>query len=581
MRVLGIVDGHNATLCLLENGRVAFAQSEERLSRLKNSSGFPSLTLGYIHERIAPPETIDLAVLYGTSAYGYRHFVDASEPSSTSGGHYWSQRSASDWRRRIIETTLGWKLRRARWDALDRSASLRARIRAKFAELLHMPEERFVAVDHHLSHVYSAIPNIQEWPRALVFTLDGAGDGLCATVSLCEGGRVTRLDSTDEWHSIGAYYWATTLVLGMKGLEHEGKVMGLAPYGRPSAYAPLLRELERRITVTDAGEWKSVHNPDRLPYDLEELFRFQRFDNIAGAVQELTERLVLRWIEGWVRRTGCADVAVAGGVFLNVKLSQRILDAPWMGRFFVVPSAGDESCAIGAAVWGSMTRRPDIAIEPLQGLYLGAEFTDEEVAAEIERSGASARYRVHQPAGIADYVGQLLADNHIVARCCGRMEFGARALGNRSILANPRDPRNVARINQAIKSRDFWMPFAPSILEEEMARYVVHSGRYFAPYMSITFDSTPTARQDLAAAIHPRDFTMRPQAVRREWNPEYHAIISAFAARTGIQGVLNTSFNLHGEPLVCSPRDAIHTLDNSDLDTLVLGSYVLEKIRKG
>ena len=157
------------------------------------------------------------------------------------------------------------------------------------------------------------------------------------------------------------------------------------------------------------------------------------------------------------------------------------------------------------------------------------------------------------------------------------MEFGARALGNRSILANPSDFANLNIINEAIKSRDFWMPFTPSILEEAMPKYIKNHDRIFAPYMCITFDSTPEARKDLKAALHPKDFTVRPQCVLRDWNPDYYEIIKKFMDLTGIGGVLNTSFNLHGEPNVCSPADAIHTLDNSGLNYLAMGSFLLQK----
>ena len=171
----------------------------------------------------------------------------------------------------------------------------------------------------------------------------------------------------------------------------------------------------------------------------------------------------------------------------------------------------------------------------------------------------------------------LLSQNEVVARFDGRMEFGARALGNRSILANPSSFQNIELINSAIKNRDFWMPFTPSILEEDMSRYIVNSGKMEAPYMCITFDTTEEARKDIPAAIHPRDKTARPQCVIESWNPGYHKLISEFNRLTGIGAVLNTSFNLHGEPNVCSPEDAIHTIDSSGLKYLSIGPFLLSK----
>jgi carbamoyltransferase len=205
------------------------------------------------------------------------------------------------------------------------------------------------------------------------------------------------------------------------------------------------------------------------------------------------------------------------------------------------------------------------------------EFSEEEMKTALQETNAYDRYAILQATDINHRLARLLADDQIVARCSGKMEFGARALGNRSILANPSRFDNLHKINDAIKSRDFWMPFTPSILEEDMNRYIVNPRNLQAPYMSMTFDTTVNARRDLAAAIHPRDFTARPQCVMKDWNPDYHELITHFKALTGIGGVLNTSFNLHGEPNVCSPQDAIRTVDRSGLKYLAMGRFLLEK----
>jgi carbamoyltransferase len=433
-------------------------------------------------------------------------------------------------------------------------------------------------MDHHLAHACSVVPNIQDWGQTLVFTLDGYGDDLCATVSQFDGARMSRLDATDERHSLGMYYLETALVLGMKALEDEFKVMGLAPYARPRQREILLEGLRRLLAVDDQGRWQSVPNPERRFAELERVYRFQRFDNVAGAIQSLTEELIVKWVKYWIGKTGCRNVAVSGGVFMNVKASQALAALPEVDRLFVMPSAGDESCAIGSAVWGTMASAPAVKIRPLADLYLGLAFSDEDVDRALVESDAPARYQVTKPAEMHREAARLLAANKIVARCSGRMEFGARALGNRSILANAGDVLNARRINDAIKSRDFWMPFGPSILEEDLPRYVRDlKAAASAPYMCMAFDSTAEAQRDIPAAIHPKDLTLRPQAVSKAWNPEYYAILQAFKELTGVGAVLNTSFNLHGEPVVCSPADAIRALDGSGLEYLILGSYLLKK----
>ena len=579
MRVLGIVHEHTATVCLMEDGRVVFCQSEERLNRLKSSSGFPSETLRHVYDHVAPAESIDLAVVFEKTIQGFLS-MKARGFRPIEGGDYINRRSRKrTLRRRLLQTNPVWRARTLKRALTEKRASLRQEAESYFSHALQLDPRKIRYLDHHLAHAYSVLPSVQGWNKALVFTLDGYGDGLCATVSLYDHGGLRRLSATDERHSVGNYYRHTAWILGMKALEDEFKIAGLAPYATPYACKGLLDELRGLLTVDEQGEWKSVPNPDALFDALARVYRFQRFDHIAGAIQSLTEALIVKWVSYWVGATGCRDVAVAGGVFMNVKASQRLAALEGIDRLFVMPSAGDESCAIGSAVWGTLTCAPDKALQPIRDLYLGVTFSEADVERALADTDAARRYHISRPASMSRHVARLLADNKIVARCSGRMEVGARALGNRSILANPSDPLNVGRINAAIKSRDFWMPFAPSILEEDMPRYVQRHDRMFAPYMCITFDATPEAQHDLAAAIHPKDSTLRPQAVRREWNEPFFDVIHAFKDLTGIGAVLNTSFNLHGEPIVCSPVDAIRTADRSGIEYLVLEGYLLVKQR--
>jgi carbamoyltransferase len=363
----------------------------------------------------------------------------------------------------------------------------------------------------------------------------------------------------------------------MKAPEDEYKVMGLAPYAKPQDFIHLTDQLRGLIRINSSGNWVSIPNPENLLYELERIYRSQRFDRIAGAIQSLTESLVTQWVDFWIRKTGCRNVAVAGGVFMNVKVSQKLAESDSIDRLYVVPSAGDESCAIGCAAWATLTNSPSLRLQPLGDLYLGMEYDRAAIKNALQDSLAESRYFISEPANIGRDLAGLLAQNRIVARFSGRMEFGARALGNRSILANPSDLANVRHLNAAIKNRDFWMPFAPSILEEDMHRYVLNPKQISAPYMCIAFDSVSTARAEIAAAIHPMDFTVRPQVVRKDWNPGFYEIIRMFKEQTGIGALLNTSFNLHGEPMVCSPLDAIRTVDQSGLSHLVLGEFLLTK----
>ena len=577
MRILGIVHEHNATVCLLENGKIIFCQSEERLNRIKNSSGFPVQTLEHVYNHLAPPETINLAVIYEKTITGYLH-TKARAFQPTQGGQYLDPKYLHpSAKRRVLRTDLGWKLREMKWARIERNASLRHEAELYFSRMLKLDNTSIKYLDHHLSHAYSVVPNISEWGEALILTLDGYGDGLCATVSFFDHGKLRRLSACNDRHSLGNYYCDTAWILGMKSLEDEYKIMGLAAYAKPKHYQSLLECLRRLLTIDEKGEWKSRPNPEKRFAELERIYRFQRFDNVAGAIQNLTEELITKWASYWISKTGCRNVAVSGGVFMNVKATQRLAELREIDRLFVMPSAGDESCAIGCVSWASLAYDRSMPLQPLTDLCLGVEFSNAEIEKALSEAGAESRFLITRPANISQQAAKLLAQNEIVARFSGRMEFGARALGNRSILANPCDPRNVLRINGAIKGRDFWMPFAPSILEEDVPRYVCNHERIFAPYMCIAFCSTTAAQRDIPAAIHPKDHTLRPQAVRRDWNRAYYDVLYSFKELTGIGAVLNTSFNLHGEPIVCSPLDAICTVDRSGLDYLILGEYLLSK----
>lgn len=575
---LGISYGHNATVAVACDGYIIFCQSEERLNRIKNSTGFPYLTLEYIYDKICRPEEVDSATLFQQSILGYL-FLKQHDFKPFQYGFYLPPEAYTSGLFRGSE--LRWRL--SQWRAkflIERNDSLIRESLNYFSSATKLPKQKIKFMKHHTAHAYSVIAHIQDWGNALVFTLDGCGDYLSATVSKLVDGRLQVLQETDHRNSLGYLYSIVTSLLGMKAGEHEYKVMGLAPYSSQNYYKPILDKLRKIIWVDNHGQFVAKVPPPALVHVLDDIISNQRFDNVAGAIQALTEELIVEWIGHWINKTGIKNVAVSGGVFMNVKACQKVLQELPIHNYFVMPSAGDESTAIGAAYWGGMQASPSISPKAFTDLYLGMSFSEEEIENEFRASNVSDRYEIHKPEHMSRTIATLLANNEVVARFAGRMEFGARALGNRSILANPSDLSIVEFINASIKNRDFWMPFAPSILYEDMNKYVVGHERIFAPYMVITFDTTELARQHLKAAIHPRDKTTRPQCVLSDWNPEYYEIISEFKKLTGIGAILNTSFNLHGEPIVCSPKDAIHTLDNSGLKYLAIGPFLLKKKNK-
>src|SRR5438876_171221 len=274
-------------------------------------------------------------------------------------------------------------------------------------------------------------------------------------------------------------------------------------------------------------------------------------------------------------------VALGGGCFMNVKANMLLGQEEWVEELFAFPSCGDESNAVGAAYLAYLQecakRGVTGRVEPFGPAYLGNRVTDEDAEAVIRARGLEGRYKIAFQDRIEEKIAELLVSDGVVARCAGRMEFGARALGNRSILANPSDHRVVPLINRMIKNRDFRMAFAPTLLAARAAADLVQPKGLDSPYMMLAMPTRPEAREALVAAVHPQDGTARPQILERTWNPEYHAVIAEFERRTGIGAVLNTSFNLHGEPVVCSAGDAVDTFERSGLPHLAVGHWLISK----
>ena len=383
-------------------------------------------------------------------------------------------------------------------------------------------------LDHHTTHAYSAIANIKDWKEGLVFTLDGVGDYNCASVNIFKEGKLRTIQTTDHYNSLGYFYSSITELLGMRSGEHEFKVMGLAPYSNIKHYSPILVKLRELIIINKKGNFEAKNSPIKLNKILGSIIQYQRFDNVAGAIQALTEELIVLWINFWIKKTSIKNIAVSGGVFMNVKACQKVLEDCNVNKYFIVPSAADESTAIGAAFYGSLRLSKSSNLTPLKDLYLGMSFKDDEIQNYLINNKISDRYVILRPNNINQEVANLLSQNEIVARFNGKMEFGARSLGNRSILANPSDFAMVEEINSKIKIRDFWMPFTPSIIEDDINNYIYNNKNIFCPYMILTFNTTSLAQKHLKAAIHPRDKTIRPQCVVQSWNPEYYELIKEF-----------------------------------------------------
>ena len=584
MIVLGISETHCATAAVLRDGAIVGCASEERFSRLKNDAGYPRLAIdALLRELTLAPSAIDRVVLAGTRIPSYDWMNRVMRDPEYVRQYYAVRLDAP-------RRGLGGRARKlgAKLGVLDPApgkAPLPERERrAAVTTHLAIDGERVSIVDHHTCHAAAAyFGSPFAGAPALVLTNDNSGDGLCATASSAHGTLLERREATPSGPgSLGSFYTLVTLLLGMKPGEHEYKVMGLAPYATAGPTARATAALRTVFDFVEAQpcrfEWKK-RGP--LYRAVLEATLGMRFDWIAGGAQRILEESLLGWARLMRERHGGERLALGGGVFMNVKANMLLADEPWAADLFVFPSCGDESNAVGAAYLGyvDLCARQGIAPapRPFGPAYLGPGIDDAEVEAAMRRRDLAARHRVSEPARMEERIAELLASDGVVARCAGRMEFGARALGNRSILANPSDHRVVPLINRMIKNRDFWMPFAPSVLREREADYLVNPKGLVSPYMMLAFPTNPKRRDEIVAAIHPHDSTARAHIVDEAWNPPYYRVLREFEARTGIGAVLNTSFNLHGEPLVASPEDAVDTFERSGLPHLALGRYLISK----
>jgi carbamoyltransferase len=584
MIVLGISETHCATAAILRDGAIVGCASEERFTRLKNDAGYPRRSVdALLRETGLTAGQIDLVALAGRRAYARewmnRVLHDADYAREYYGVRLVESRGGLERRARKLGARLGLIEPAQGKFGLPETERL-----ALVTDHLGLGAERIVTLDHHACHAAAAyFGSPFGGAEALVLTNDNSGDGLCATASRGRDTTLTRHEAAPSAPgSLGSFYSFVTLLLGMKFGEHEYKVMGLAPYAPAPAVARATAAFGEVFGLTEATPatfaWR--RRGARYPL-LAEATLGQRFDAIAGGAQQVVEDTLLAWARLMRARHGGERLALGGGVFMNVKANMLLAGEEWVRDLFVFPSCGDESNAVGAAYLGYLdlcarAGRP-AAPQPFGPPYLGPGIDDAEVEALLRARDVSTRHRVSEPARMEERIAELLVSDGVVARCAGRMEFGARALGNRSILANPADHRVVGVINRMIKNRDFWMPFAPSVLRERESDYLVNPKGLASPYMMLAFPTNPERRDEIIAAVHPQDGTARAHVVDEAWNPGYHRVIREFERRTGTGAVLNTSFNLHGEPLVGSPGDALDTFERSGLPHLALGRFLISK----
>jgi carbamoyltransferase len=594
MYILGIsAFYHDSAACLLKDGEIIAAAQEERFTRKKHDADFPHHAILYcLKEAGILAKNIDNVVFYEKPFVKFERLLETYLAFAPKG--FTS----------FVKAMPVWIK-----DKLFQKSVLIKELKSTLDESFDWGE-RLLFSEHHLSHAASAYyPS--PFNSAAALTLDGVGEWTTTSLAIGKGSDLKVVKEIHFPHSLGLLYSAFTYYTGFKVNSGEYKMMGLAPYGEPR-YADLIRE--KLITVADDGSFQldmsyfdyatglTMTNKkfDALfggPPRTSETELTQREMDLAASVQEVTEDIVLMLARGIAKETGERNLCLAGGVALNcvangILLREKIFDNIW-----IQPAAGDAGGALGAALstWYLHHNKERVTAterDAMKGGYLGPEFKDAEIEAELTACGAN--FKKLSEYEMIEEVASALADEKAVGWMQGRMEFGPRALGGRSIIADPRSPVMQKQLNLKVKYRESFRPFAPSVLREDVSEWFEHDGD--SPYMLFVayvhndkrrtmtekeealfgIDKLNVPRSSVPAITHV-DYSARIQTVHADTNPKYHAVISKFKEKTGCPLVVNTSFNVRGEPIICTPTDAFKCFMGTEMDVLAVGNYVLYK----
>jgi carbamoyltransferase len=547
---------HDSSACLVRDGELLFAVAEERISRIKHDAGFPRLAIQACLDfaKIGAGQVDEVCFGWQTPGASFRHDL-----KNFAGGR---------WPRSYVG---------ARNSALHFLSMHHQGGGAKrFSQQFPGSKARFRFVDHHLAHALSAY-SYSGFDDSAVVVMDGRGAWEATSIWRGGNGRLEHVETIDWPNSLGLFYARFTEFLGFTPNADEWKVMGLAPYGGPGVDLRPFIEPEAgpyKVDVhrlLDGGGnsfagWKSLLGSPRVAEsEISDLHK-----NIAFAAQDMAERAMMSVIQSALKKTGSRNLCLAGGVALNSKANGKIVAAGIIDKMFVQPAASDDGVALGAALVPFLDNGQRLPLRPMRHAYLGPAFDDD----AIESALKTYKIRYTRTADAAATAAEFLSNGKILGWYQGRMEFGPRALGGRSILADPRDPEMNAKVNNAVKFREWWRPFAPSFKKEIAPEYL--ESAYDSPFMILTAQVRPEKRSIIPSVTHV-DGSARPQTVEKEINPLYYRLIDEFGKRTGVPVVMNTSFNLRGEAIVNTPTDALRTFFSSGMDALVIGSFLVEK----
>ena len=585
MIVLGINDSHDASACIVKDGKLVIAIGEERVQRVKGTAGFP---IGAITECLdyAGLNKNDIDIVAFGSKYITPNNIWNMSTTLTIHDHlklqeeYYLPRKYENSEIRLKDVFPNYKPKSNLSYPIDKVPFVMTdevdnsiyddinTIRVEHTkEILGVSEDKIRFYDHHLCHAkYAYYESGKRGEDVIVVTADAGGDGAYSTIFKVINGEFIELHR-ERNNLIGKIYSSITLLLGMKPNEHEYKVMGLAPYASEFQKIEPRKIFDKSLKVDKFDFIKDDELTDHFEYFRKRLKGF-RFDGISGAIQDFVEDRLSEWFENIYKETGIKDFIYSGGVSNNIKANKSIVEKDFIESFFVPAGPSDENLSIGAA-YNAFNEIKGIEysekhIKQNENAYWGPAVTNKHID---EFSNDEFIKNNFQRIDNCDYakVAKILSDGEIIAVCTERMEFGSRALGHRSLIADPSNPNSLKKINDLIKKRDFWMPFTPSIIDHQYDNYVVNEKDLPTSYMTMSFDTTDEGSEKLISAIHPYDHTVRPQKVTKDVCHRYYKLIDEFYKKSGVGAVLNTSLNIHGKPIVMYPIDIVNEILKEDI----------------
>ena len=590
--IIGLQIGITSGCAVYFNNKIVYAASEERFTKIKNDTSFPVQACMYAIKEFDLNDKNIEKILLVSQTMSPDHFVVSRESSFSIDDYVYEQNM---FYKEVLLSgnkvdyldVFSHKLDKRYEDLIalllssvpaDRPKIWNDWRISKVSKLFGVNSSEIQIINHELSHAayaYYGAPYRDE--DTAIITFDGFGDSANCLVAKIEDSRIKVVKKYSNFN-VGRIYRYITLLLGMKPSEHEFKVMGLAPYSTSYNYR---KPLDIFNAAYDFDEKTGDVICDKSLSDHYFYFKEKldgcRFDGIAGALQIFTETISAKLVKFWMKKLAVSKLVLSGGVSLNIKSNLELSKLDCVKSLFVPGSGGDESLCIGCIYAYLDAIGKGYSIESSPTMYLGPSNDNVSVEQLVNKLSKNNKYNVSDYD--SNFVANQLVCGSIFARCSGRMEFGARSLGNRAIIADPRNRNTIDKINAKVKNRDFWMPFTPSILSDDATTYLDNPKGLDFPYMSVACESTERCAYDLQAAIHPADKTIRPQIVSKCQNPSYYDLIEKFKQLSGVGALLNTSLNLHGFPIAMTPEDAFYFLDNSDLDGLILENYFIKKVR--